>query len=749
MSDNVYVLGNTYAIPSRNEALKQVPWKLSVYAIIILAVSSCTLDAAEYVLPEVNIEGKQPADKTTDTVIGTKNVTTSSDIQLFDSAELISPYKAISREPGVDIRFNDPFGMDITHKIRGKSDRNIGETLEGLPLKGIGPGGGLSSMMDIENIESITVEKGAVKADSGFGYGSDNGMVDMHMKAPSNELGVALKQSFGSDDFRKTYMRVDSGEVSDSAKFFFSASTSDADKWKGEGKGLDRQNLEFGAASTSDQAVQWELYGIYNDQQSHNYKGLTYEQSKNLSLYKKLDYDTTHPLSGSYYDYNRLDYETYAIFGKVEIPLSNDDALSFRPYFLNDKGTSWSSNTSGITQWLVDHDTYGMILEYANKIEDGKIKVGYWFQEDEPPGPPTTQKLRYLGTNAFNKWSRLVDPEDNSLFHAPYIAVEKAFDNTIVEAGVKYLWWSTPTLTAYNTAGIGDVSADEALSKATNKLFTLNSETYGIFLPNIGATHYLDDHSYLRANYGRNYNTPQYGLGGSILTIYNSTHNKALVQQMWSDLQPEESDNFDVGYGYATGAWKIDTTLFFSSVKNVAGNFYDPDINLVYSQNIAKARSFGAELASSYHLLENLDLTMALTYNQYEFTEDVQTTASKIIRSKGKQIPDVPKWFGNVSAVYDLYGYKLSPVLRYLGKRYAEIENNYSVDPYWLLDFSINKEYALGGKNKLELSLSAINLLNKEYISTISTEDTSDSTSNATYIVGAPRSIFFSIGYKY
>ena len=98
-----YVSGNTYAITSQNEVIKQLPWKLSVYAIIVLAVSSCTLEAAEYVLPEVNVEGKQPVDKTTDTVIGTKNVTTSSDIQLFDSAELISPYKAISREPGVDI----------------------------------------------------------------------------------------------------------------------------------------------------------------------------------------------------------------------------------------------------------------------------------------------------------------------------------------------------------------------------------------------------------------------------------------------------------------------------------------------------------------------------------------------------------------------------------------------------------------------------------------------------------------------
>ena len=729
-------------------------WNLSICTAFILSVSVYAFAAEEYVLPKVNVEGESSVDKTSDTVIGTKNVATSSEIKLFDSAELINPYKAISLVPGVDVRFNDPFGMDITHKIRGKSDRNIGETLEGLPLKGIGPGGGLSSMMDIENIEYVTVEKGAIKADSGFGYGSDNGMVDMHIKAPSNDLGVALKQSFGSDNFMKTYMRVDSGNVSDIAKFFISVSTTDADKWKGEGKAVDRKNFEFGAASTSEQAIKWELYGIYNNEKKNSYQGLTYEQSKKLSTYKNLDYQTTNPSLTSYYDYNRQDFETYAILGKVEIPLSNEDSLTFRPYYLKDKGTSWSTNSSRIIEWIVDHDTYGLVTEYAHEIEDGKIKLGYWYQQDEPPGPPTSRKLRYPGTYSFDKWERLIDVEKNSIFHAPYITVTKAIGDTIIEGGLKYLWLSTPTLTSYSTNGIGDISYDDALSSATNEQFTLNSKTYGIFLPNIGATHYLNNNSYVRANYGRNYNTPQYGLGGSVITYYNSSsspayHNEALLQQMWNDLKPEESDNFDIGYGYENGNWKIDTTLFYSAVKNVAGSFFDPALNFTYAQNIAKARSFGAEIASGYRFLENLNVNLSLTYNQYEFTEDVQTAAGTNVESKGKQIPDVPEFMGNLSAVYDVYGYKLIPVLRYLGKRYAEVENKYSVDPYWLLDFSINKEYTLSDKNKLELSLSVTNLLDEEYISTVSTSDTSTNATTATYIVGAPRSVFFSIQYKY
>jgi len=689
-----------------------------------------------------------------DTPVGTQDVTTSSEIKLYDSAELINPYKAISLLPGVDIRFNDPFGMDITHKIRGKSDRNVGETLEGLPLKGIGPGGGLATMVDIENIDYITVEKGAVKADSGFGYGSDNGMVDMHMKRPLKGVGVTLKQALGSDNFTKTFLRVDTGEIANAARGFASASWTDADKWKGKGKATERKNFEFGLMNATDSFLKWEVYGIYNKESKNLYKGLTYDQSRDLSTYKDLDYGTDDPSSADYYDYHRQTFDTYALLGKMEIPLGADDSVTFRPYFLRDTGTYYLTSGNNIIEWLVDHDTYGLVSEYAHKIEKGEIKLGYWYGQDEPPGPPTSRKLRSTVTYDFIKWERLIDVEKNSIFQAPYMTFEKVLGSTVIEGGVKYLWFSTPTLAYYDASAIGDVSYDTALSQADTKLFTLDSKTYGIFLPNIGATHYVNDRAYVRFSYGRNYNTPQYGLGASLLGYYNNPsspayHNEALVQQMWDDLKPEESDNYDLGFGYAARNLKTDMTLFYSDVKNVAGSFYDPALGFTYAQNIAKARSFGAEFSASYHVLPALTTNFSLTYNRYEFTEDVNTAAGTYVNSKGQQIPDIPEFMGNISAVYDLYGYKFAPVLRYLGKRYADVENKYSVDPYWIMDLSLNKEYRLDAKNRLEFSASVTNLFDEEYISTISTSDTNADAGAATYIVGAPRSVFFSMQYKY
>ena len=237
---------------------------LSLCACLFLCNSWLYAETVGQELNKVDVE----AEATDEPSVGTKTVTNAKEIQIFSSAELLSPYKAISLEPGVDIRTNDPFGMEISHKIRGKSDRNIGETLEGLPIKGIGPGGGLSTMIDIENIESVSVEKGTIRADSGFGFGNDNGMVDMHMKKPADSFEATLKQAIGTEDFSKTYLRVDSGEIAGKTKLFVSGSLTEADKWKGKGKSPDRKNFAIGIASTSDQAIEWELYSVYNDEKN-------------------------------------------------------------------------------------------------------------------------------------------------------------------------------------------------------------------------------------------------------------------------------------------------------------------------------------------------------------------------------------------------------------------------------------------------------------------------------------------------
>lgn len=223
---------------------------------------------------------------------------------------------------------------------------------------------------------------------------------------------------------------------------------------------------------------------------------------------------------------------------------------------------------------------------------------------------------------------------------------------------------------------------------------------------------------------------------------------QTLMQQMWADLKPEESDNIDLGYKYEGTQLHFASTLFYSKVKNVGGTFYDPILNYNYQQNSGEAESYGLELSAGYRFNSKLLVKGAATYNHYAFTTDIASSAGAYIQTKGNQLPDVPLFFGNISAEYTLAGYKIVPILRYLGKRYVDVEHQYSIDPYYLMDISVNKEFKLGSEQTLELSLACTNLFDKAYISTFSASEINVKP-DITYTVGAPRTVFGAVSYKF
>lgn len=701
------------------------------------------------ILDEMVVEGRQ------DKGSATKATVEKSVIEIQGGPAQISPYRAISTVPGVDIRTLDPFGMNTSHRIRGKANRNIGETLEGLPLKSIGPGVGLGTMVDLENIESISVSKGAIPPDGGLGYGSDYGMVDMQIKSPIDKFHLTLKQALGEESFSRSYLRLDTGHLGNVARGFVSGSYTDADKWKGEGKSPNgRRNFALGIASIPGQPVEWEFYTIRNYEKKHSYRGLQYDQVKHLSRYHDFDYNRI--LAGVskndayYYDYNREDFRTYTYFGKIKVPVPfiEQASLTLRPYYLKDEGYSYAGGVSGnsgyVTDWLVDHNCYGGVLEYEQKIKDAQIKAGYWYGEAKPPGPPMTQKKRTItpGTGAlvFNSWTKLIRVNDKTHFNSPYISADVTHGPFSVDAGLRYLWWTTPSFTSYKTAGIGDVSAEKALEMATSKKYEVDGKTFEVFLPYIGVTYKPSEFITLRANYGRNYGSVEYSFGSQLDSLYNKGFTEAQLEKLWQDkVRPEESDNFDLGINIALGKFYAETTLFYSLAKYVAGSFYDPGLNETYYQNTGKAFSLGAELLLGYTFMKNLDATLSFMYNNYECTSDYKTATGYVIQAEGNQMPDAPRYMGNLSVNWRIGDLSVNPTVRYLGKTYADVENKYSLDDYFLVDLSASYQIKLFKNFPMVLSVAAINLLDKEYIATVSAGNTSIGETAQTYNVGAPR----------
>ncbi len=685
--------------------------------------------------------------------VGTREDVSRESIAIQGGAEQTSHYKAIRMVPGVDVTSPDPFGMESTLRIRGKNHSNhgrTGETVEGLPIKGIGPGLGI--IVDLENTQGIGVTKGPVPADEGFGFGNDVGMVDLRLRRPAERFGGTAKQALGIDDFTRTFVRMDSGRMGDVGQAFVSGSYTEADKWKGEGGSPDgRKNLAFGLTGTPEQPVDWEIFGLYNDLEKHEYRGLTYPQIQDLG--DNIDFDYNDELTGdpakdvNYYDYNREELEAWTLMGRLTAPVGDQSDITIKPYFSREEGFRLFGNGTKVIRWLIEHDTYGATAQWRREIENGEVKVGYWYGEHEPPGPPTAMKALNTGDLSFAKWARL-EKATNHEFHSPFVSFDKQLGRTRVAGGLKYLRMTSPDVRIYDTQGLTDASYDDVFAQDPAVTLHLEDQTHELWLPNLGITHPLSDKLLLRASYGRNYYTPNYSFGGQVLAMQKKLSDEQL-NALWLDLEPEISDNIDVGLTYTWDRGFVAPTLFVSEVENKGGNLFDPDLGLEHHQNNGEARSYGLELAAGYELTPSLTANAALTYNRYEFTEDLAGAGGTPIEAEGEQIPNVPEFMANVSADWRTLGFTVTPVVRYVGKRYSDVENEQSVSDHTLVDLTVTRQMPVGADRLLTLQASVTNLFDEQYIAIIDAPDAASPTQTGAgsvgstrYQPGAPRAFF-------
>jgi len=135
----------------------------------------------------------------------------------------------------------DAYGLNNTQggqkgiRVRGEvSSHGVSGTVEGLALGGPGPGPGYLFLFDKENIAAVTLEQGAISADSG-GLFTNNGALNTHLLWARDEAHREISMGLGSDGFQRYFARIDTGTLGSGTALFVSASRTQADKWRGYG----------------------------------------------------------------------------------------------------------------------------------------------------------------------------------------------------------------------------------------------------------------------------------------------------------------------------------------------------------------------------------------------------------------------------------------------------------------------------------------------------------------------------------
>ncbi len=676
----------------------------------------------------------------------------------------MNPYNIIAFSPSVNFTPVDAAGSNEPSfhdpiRIRGKSQSGPGGVymINGMPLSS-NPGGG-KQMLDMENISSIDLLKGYLPVDKNLGFSSLIGKVDLKVKEAKAKAGATITQSFGSDSFQRTFVRFDTGKVGD-FKAFGSFSLLSNDKYKGEGD-LKRSNFMAGVTYEPNSNFKANLYAIYNESQNHNYASLSYNEATNLDKFFHKDFKTTKPTSANdvdYHEFNKQDFTTTNIFADITYKTSQNGTLTLKPYYKKDKGEIFFSNFStksvSVIDWQMDHDLYGGVAAYEHRFGEAlRVKGGYWYHKQLPPGPPTDRRMYKVdasGDLKFAKYASLAEVEHHEL-QAPFVELGGEYENFVYTAGLQYQTFRLSSIKNYATDANTSLDYNTAIANAAfDARGSVDAKTFNTWLPSLYLGYKTDRDSALYIDFSRTY-----GFDVNLYPTYTSSpalRASAPLQKLWNDLELETSDNIDFGYKTMLGALTLHPSLFVSFVKNKQANIYDASIGANYPANLGDALGYGAELSLNGPLSDSLDLMMGLSYNRYSFSQNFQTSPTTTSDIKGNQLPDAPEVMLKAALSYTLGEWRFTPSMRYTSSRYGDVANTQKIDAFTVTDLDLSyRAKSFMGSKETYFRATLTNLTDERYIATINTPDNvlAASTTASTYQTGAPRMLFFSANLRY
>ena len=280
----------------------------------------------------------------------------------------------IASIPGVNASTDDVTGLsDGNYTIRGFPSNEVGTTVNGAPINDSGSYAVYATEYgDTENMGDITVEQGIPDVDMPDS-GAAGGHIGWATIDPSHTGGVDFSQSLGSHDYRRTFIRLQTGDLGP-VRSWISYSDNSADKWRGAGQ-LQVDKVDGKSIWTIDDNNSISASLQYNRENRDSYESVTKAQVAKTGYYT--DYDINYKPGSNdtnFYGLHTNPFSDYLISLDGEFKLSDAIHLSVIPYFQYGDGGSGTGNS------YFAETTNGTKNEYedANQDlnQDGEIVVG-------------------------------------------------------------------------------------------------------------------------------------------------------------------------------------------------------------------------------------------------------------------------------------------------------------------------------------------------------------------------------------
>ena len=704
----------------------------------------------------------------------------SREVQTLRPAELAkatpgtSPLETLGKLPGVDFESSDPLGayewaQQLT--IRGFTTDQLGYTLDGIPLGNMeyrnNDGLSIGRALETENNGAVTLSQGS----GALGTASTSnigGAIDFTSIDPTTSRGIDVAQTYGSDNIWRTFIRVNTGDLSTGGRLFVSYNHQEQDKWKGYGEqNQDQMNIKFiqpiSATVTSTTYVDMDArteddyadmsldlvhrLGYNVDDISANYK-----LAETLAFSEENGTPVPAPFKNAddvYYDSGAIRQDFFA-YEKIAYTPNNQLSGETSTYLHLDHGIGTFASPYGatpaayggspISQDAVLYDIVreGLISKLTYEVGSHVIEGGFWYENDafhqreEEYGFQLDQAPTHFEQFYSNPFEIIFnDKFDTSVYQFHIGDTWKISDALRVNAGFKSL---------VSRSSVDTILSDQPINGAI--------EAANGFLPTVGVLYKAGSHSEFFSDYTRN-------MAAFVASASNGPFSttQAGFDYIKGDLKPETTDTVELGYRFHTRSLQASLTgydveyqnrLLASAISSVIVG------NQNVLQNVGSVTSRGLEGAVNWKPIQYWSIYGTWSYDDAHYNDNVVIPSTgEVVDTKGKFVVAAPRNIGNIQLAYDdgaLWG-QISA--HYHDRRYYTYLNDSPISGATTLNLAAGYKFTgVGLMDGTEILVNVTNLLEKKYFTTLGTNGFVDSDPQGTYETlqeGAPRQIFATV----
>jgi len=731
--------------------------------------------------------------------------------------------------PGVNFTNNDSYGSSGGNlRMRSFDGNRVSLTFDGMPLNDTGNYAIFSNqLLDSELLGAVQVNMGSTDVDSPTASAT-GGTINYTLRKPSDDFTWAGSLAGGENSYGRVFAGIDTGEVGPlGTSLMGAASFQEYSKWRGQGELEKKQfNGRFYQPIGEDGDFMAVAFH-WNENRNNNYRAMTLADYRTFG--RELDFAGTcnrpTPTAGTaqneaascssdFFGRQVNPSNTGNIRGSSRFSLGDSLTLTVDPsfqYVLADGGSQLGStsetgtlirgtaNPAGrdlngdgdfldtiafFTPSVTNTRRYGVTSSLIWDIADNhRVRVAYTndYGRHRQTGEWTPLNADGTTTNVFGgkdgQGARVFNADGYHLRTRDRFSIatlnQLAFEyrgqfldeKLTVVAGVRAPFFSRDLnqycYTQSNSSNVLCTSQTPTPVGATQFVTFTGSATqyirpfkrtyeYDAVLPNIGVSYKLADDHQLFTSYIQGLSAPR---------------TDQLYTEDLNNVQPEETQAFDVGYRYNGDLAQFSAAVFVNKYSNRIQRAFDDATGAFIDRSIGDVDVWGAEAAIGFNPFEGFNVFLTATYLQSELQSDIRngrgvdlifgTADDPRLPTAGKALAESPEWslFGRTS--YDIGPMRFGLEAKWVDVRWSTDVNDEKAPAYTVVDFDLNFDIEeMGGPEGVNAQININNLFDEDYLGSISSRSnrftvvsngSNINGSAPTYNPGAPRTLMVSL----